>query len=97
MRVPNGVSGTVIDVQVFTRNSIEKDKRALEIEEMQLKQAKKDLSEGLAILEAGLFSRIRAVLGHRGVRAEKLDKLPRDRWLELGLTDEETKSAGTAG
>lgn len=41
LRVPNGVSGTVIDVQVFTRDGVEKDKRALEIEEMQLKQAKK--------------------------------------------------------
>ena len=65
---------------------------------MQLKQAKKDLSEELQILSAGLFSRIRAVLVAGGVEAEKLDKLPRDRWLELGLTDEEkTKSAGTAG
>lgn len=41
LRVPNGVSGTIIDVQVFTRDGVEKDKRALEIEEMQLKQAKK--------------------------------------------------------
>lgn len=92
LRVPNGVSGTVIDVQVFTRDGVEKDKRALEIEEMQLKQAKKDLSEELQILEAGLFSRIRAVLVSGGVEAEKLDKLPRDRWLELGLTDEEKQN-----
>ncbi len=67
LRVPNGVSGTVIDVQVFTRDGVEKDKRALEIEEMQLKQAKKDLSEELQILEAGLFSRIYAVLVSGGV------------------------------
>ncbi|KPR11918.1 hypothetical protein AN666_25805, partial [Enterobacter hormaechei] len=86
------VSGTVIDVQVFTRDGVEKDKRALEIEEMQLKQAKKDLSEELQILEAGLFSRIYAVLVAGGVEAEKLDKLPRDRWLELGLTDEEKQN-----
>ena len=33
LRVPNGTSGTVIDVQVFTRDGVEKDKRALEIEE----------------------------------------------------------------
>ena len=92
LRVPNGVSGTVIDVQVFTRDGVEKDKRALEIEEMQLKQAKKDLSEELQILEAGLFSRIYAVLVSGGVEAEKLDKLPRDRWLELGLTDEEKQN-----
>ncbi|VDZ75461.1 DNA-directed RNA polymerase subunit beta [Atlantibacter hermannii] len=62
------------------------------------KQAKKDLSEELQILEAGLFGRIYAVLVAGGVEAEKLDKLSRDRWLELGLTDEDkTESAGTAG
>jgi len=72
LRVPNGVSGTVIDVQVFTRDGVEKDKRALEIEEMQLKQAKKDLSEELQILEAGLFSRIYAVLVSGGVEALSL-------------------------
>ncbi len=92
LRVPNGVSGTVIDVQVFTRDGVEKDKRALEIEEMQLKQAKKDLSEELQILEAGLFGRIYAVLVAGGVEAEKLDKLSRDRWLELGLTDEDKQN-----
>ncbi len=71
---------------------MEKDKRALEIEEMQLKQAKKDLSEELQILEAGLFGRIYAVLVAGGVEAEKLDKLSRDRWLELGLTDEDKQN-----
>ncbi len=47
---------------------------------MQLKQAKKDLSEELQILEAGLFSRIYAVLVAGGVEAESSDKLPRDRF-----------------
>ncbi|WP_446651702.1 DNA-directed RNA polymerase subunit beta, partial [Atlantibacter hermannii] len=74
------------------RDGVEKDKRALEIEEMQLKQAKKDLSEELQILEAGLFGRIYAVLVAGGVEAEKLDKLSRDRWLELGLTDEDKQN-----
>ncbi len=65
---------------------------------MQLKQAKKDLSEELQILEAGLFSRIYAVLVSGGVEAEKLDKLPRDRWLELGPDRRrETESAGATG
>ncbi len=45
LRVPNSVTGTVIDVQVFTRDGVEKDKRAREIEEMEVKQAKKDLNE----------------------------------------------------
>ena len=39
LRVPNSVSGTIIDVQVFTRDGVEKDKRALEIEQMQAKRS----------------------------------------------------------
>lgn len=97
LRVPNGVSGTVIDVQVFTRDGVEKDKRALEIEEMQLKQAKKDLSEELQILEAGLFSRIRAVLVAGGVEAETRQTAARSLAGAGPDRRRETKSAGTAG
>lgn len=89
LRVPNGVSGTVIDVQVFTRDGVEKDKRALEIEEMQLKQVKKDLTEELQVLESALFMRIRSLLLSGGIEVEKLDALPRTRWLEVTLGDEE--------
>ncbi|XOD70264.1 MAG: DNA-directed RNA polymerase subunit beta [Sodalis sp. (in: enterobacteria)] len=92
LRVPNGVSGTVIDVQVFTRDGVEKDHRALEIEEMQLKQVKKDLTEELKILEAGLYARIRNVLISSGIEADKLDKLPAERLLEFRLSDEEKQN-----
>ncbi|MCX8579519.1 MULTISPECIES: DNA-directed RNA polymerase subunit beta [unclassified Gilliamella] len=88
LRVPNGVSGTVIDVQVFTRDGVQKDKRALEIEEMQLKQARKDLTEELKILEAALFARIRDVLISGGIKADKLDALPREKWLTIGISNE---------
>ncbi|MDT9587035.1 MAG: DNA-directed RNA polymerase subunit beta [Candidatus Arsenophonus melophagi] len=92
LRVPNGVSGTVIDVQVFTRDGVKKDERALEIEEMQLRDAKKDLTEELRILEAGLFIRIRTLLISSGIENEKLDKLPHDRWLGLSLKDEKKQN-----
>ena len=92
LRVPNGTSGTVIDIQVFTRDGVEKDKRALEIEEMQLKQAKKDLVEELEILEAGLFSRVRNLLLDGGISAKELDKLDRTKWLEQTLADETKQS-----
>ncbi|AIN47420.1 DNA-directed RNA polymerase subunit beta [Candidatus Palibaumannia cicadellinicola] len=87
LRVPNGFSGTVIDVQVFTRDGVEKDKRALEIEEMQLKQAKKDLTEELRIFEAGLFTRIRDVLISDGIdiNIDKISKLSSEQWLKFGL------------
>ncbi|ASX26773.1 DNA-directed RNA polymerase subunit beta [Candidatus Williamhamiltonella defendens] len=89
LRVPNGVSATVIDVQIFTRDGVEKDKRALEIEEMELKKVKKDLSEELKILEAALFGRIKAVLISGGITSEKLSRLPCERWLELPLAEEQ--------
>ena len=88
LRVPNGTSGTVIDVQVFTRDGVEKDKRALEIEEMQLREAKKDLTEELEILEAGLFTRVRSLLIEGGVAEAELDKVAREKWLEQTLEDE---------
>ncbi|MGJ8839481.1 hypothetical protein AB9H28_24090, partial [Salmonella enterica subsp. enterica serovar Kentucky] len=83
---PHGVSGTVIDVQVFTRDGVVKVRRGLDIDVMHLTQAINDRSEELQILDAGLFSRIRAVLVSGGVDAEKLVKLPRARWLVLGLS-----------
>ncbi|MWN32224.1 DNA-directed RNA polymerase subunit beta [Gilliamella sp. Pra-s65] len=92
LRVPNGVSGTVIDVQVFTRDGVQKDKRALEIEEMQLKQARKDLTEELKILEAALFARIRDVLISGGIKADKLDALPREKWLTIGIANEDKQA-----
>ncbi|MXP67972.1 DNA-directed RNA polymerase subunit beta [Pantoea sp. Aalb] len=88
LRVPNGVSGTVIDVQVFTRDGVEKDKRALEIEELQLKKAKKDLSEELQILESGLFSRVYTVLIASEINIKDFKNKPREQWLEIHLSDE---------
>ena len=55
------MNGTIIDVQVFTRDGIEKDKRAKEIEEMQLAEVKKDLNEEFKIFEDGIYERKRVV------------------------------------
>ncbi|MBK4765342.1 MAG: DNA-directed RNA polymerase subunit beta [Pantoea sp. Brub] len=92
LRVPNGVSGTVIDVQVFTRDGVEKDKRALEIEAMQFKQAKKDLSEERQILEAGIFTRIKDVLLSSGINHDYLEQLPKDSWLGIEIFDKTKKN-----
>ncbi|MGP7734284.1 DNA-directed RNA polymerase subunit beta [Oceanimonas smirnovii] len=88
LRVPNSVYGTVIDVQVFTRDGVEKDKRAQDIEHMQLKQAKKDLTEEFSILEDGIFARARSVLTAAGMSADKVAKLAREKLLEQALDDE---------
>ena len=69
LRVPNNVRGTVIDVQVFTRDGVKKDKRALEIEEAEIKRYRKDLDDQLKIVEHDIFARIKTLL--EGKSAEK--------------------------
>ncbi|KLV09730.1 DNA-directed RNA polymerase subunit beta [Photobacterium ganghwense] len=88
LRVPNSVSGTIIDVQVFTRDGVEKDKRALEIEEMQLKEAKKDITEEFQILEGGLLARVRTLLLSAGYSEDKLVSMDRERLFSQTLDDE---------
>ena len=62
LRVPPGMDGTVIDVQVFTRDGIEKDKRARQIEEMEIKRIRKDLDDQFRILEGAIYNRMRTQL-----------------------------------
>ncbi|QJC37418.1 DNA-directed RNA polymerase subunit beta [Enterobacteriaceae endosymbiont of Donacia thalassina] len=62
LRVPNGVYGTVIDVQIFTREGVKKDKRTIEIEEMQLKQIKEDLLAEQKIFEQNMLLNIQNFL-----------------------------------
>ena len=92
LRVPNSVHGTVIDVQVFTRDGVEKDKRALEIEDMQLRQVKKDLGDEFGILADGIFARAQNLLVKAGVEQARLDSLPRDKWFDLTLQDDNAQA-----
>src|SRR5690554_3923699 len=91
LRVPNGVTGTVIDVQVFTRDGVEKDTRARAIEEMQLKQVKKDLTDEFKILEKGIFERARSLLLANGFDESKLASLEQSKWLTQNLKNEDAQ------
>lgn len=62
LRVPSSSKGTVIDVQVFTRDGVEKDARARAIEKSQLDSYRKDLKEELRIFEDAARSRISHLL-----------------------------------
>ncbi|MGD0959754.1 MAG: DNA-directed RNA polymerase subunit beta [Methylomonas sp.] len=73
LRVPGNVRGTVIDVQVFTRDGVKKDKRALEIEEAEIKRYRKDLDDQLKIVEHDIFARVKDMLV--GKKAEKCPQL----------------------
>ncbi|OUS28584.1 DNA-directed RNA polymerase subunit beta [Thalassotalea sp. 42_200_T64] len=88
LRVPNSVSGTIIDVQVFTRDGVEKDARAMEIEQMQLKEVKKDLGDEFSILEDGIFARAKKLLLSSGLNESDLNGMSRDQWLGQSLSDE---------
>lgn len=92
LRVPNSVRGTVIDVQVFTRDGVEKDKRALEIEDMQLRQVKKDLGDEFGILADGIFARTQNLLLKFGIDQAKLDSMPREKWFDITLKDEDAQT-----
>jgi DNA-directed RNA polymerase subunit beta len=103
LRVPSGMAGTVIDVQVFTRDGVEKDARALQIEEMELARVRKDLDDQLRIMEDDTFQRVEKMLIGKtadggpnklkqGTKITKtyLGEVDRDRWLEIRLRSEES-------
>nr|WP_163501192.1 DNA-directed RNA polymerase subunit beta [Halomonas socia] len=100
LRAPTGMRGTVIDVQVFTRDGVEKDSRALSIEQMQLDEVRKDLQETYRIAEDATFERLKRTLDGQAVNGgpklkkgdvlseEYLEELPRQQWFKLRLQDE---------
>jgi len=101
LRVPSGMSGTVIDVQVFTREGIERDKRAQQIIDDELKRYKKDLGDQLRIVENDAFERLeRMLLGKtanggpkklaRGAKITKayLTDIERHQWFDIRLAND---------
>ncbi len=105
LRVPPGMDGTVIDVQVFTRDGIEKDKRARQIEEEEVRRVKKDFDDQFRILEGAIYARLRETLlgktanGGPGVKKGDsvsslvLDGLKRSDWLQLRMKDDDANDA----
>ena len=79
LRVPSGISGTVIDVQVFTREGIERDKRAAQIIDDELKGYRKDLNDQLRIVENDAFARIEKLLARQDGRTAARSASPRAR------------------
>ena len=105
LRVPSGMSGTVIDVQVFTREGIQRDKRAQSIIDDELKRYRLDLNDQLRIVENDAFERIERLLVGKAVNggpkklakgalvtSEYLADLDRYHWFEVRLADEAAAS-----
>jgi DNA-directed RNA polymerase subunit beta len=102
LRVPSGMIGTVIDVQVFTREGIERDKRAQSIIDDMLKGYKQDLADQMRIVERDTFSRIEKLLTNKiankgpkklakgaKITGAYLETVEHYHWFDISLADEE--------
>ena len=99
-RVPSSVKGTVIDVQVFTRDGVEKDQRAKDIEYSQLAEIRKNLDDEYRIVETATYERLqRALLGNKVASAPGKSKgdqiddaylqtLAGDDWFRIRMQDD---------
>jgi DNA-directed RNA polymerase subunit beta len=101
LRVPPGVTGTIVEVRVFSRRGVDKDERALAIERSQIERLAKDRDDERKILERNFFSRLRerllgqvAVSGPRGFPNGKditetvLKDFTPGQWRQVAVADE---------
>jgi len=106
LRVPSGMVGTVIDVQVFTREGIQRDKRAQQIIDDELKRYRLDLNDQLRIVEGDAFQRLEKMLVGKvanggpkklvkGTKIDKayLDDLEKYHWFDIRPAEEDAASA----
>lgn len=97
----NGKAGTVVDVRVFTRDGVEKDQRAIDIEKAELDMIRKDLNDRLRIIKDDTFARVRKLIsgqvadgGPKGIKkgdkvtVAQLDEIDREAWFEVRLRDD---------
>ena len=99
LRVPAGMDGTVVDVRVYTRDGVEKDTRAKEIESMEIASIAKNIKDQLRVFENDIYERVaRLLLGQAVKKAPKrkagdlvdqtlLDELKPEQWFDLRLQD----------
>lgn len=101
LHVPAGISGTVIDVQIFTREGVDRDKRSKQIIADELGRFKKDLADQMRIVEADAFQRVERLLTGKTaaggpkklvkgstITREYLESVDRHHWFDVRLTEE---------
>ncbi|MDR3323424.1 MAG: DNA-directed RNA polymerase subunit beta [Zoogloeaceae bacterium] len=102
LKVPAGIAGTIIDVQVFTREGIERDKRAQSIINDHLRGYKLDLADQMRIVERDAFDRVRhLILGKKAnggpkrlskgseITQDYLDGIDARNWFDIRVADDE--------
>ena len=103
LRVSAGSSGTVIDVQVFVRDGVDKDARLQAIEQEHLDKVKKDIDDELRIRREVIHQRLHDLFvdkvaegGPKGLKSgdkvtkKYLDELPKEKWSSIRLRDDKT-------
>lgn len=101
LRVPPGVTGTVVEVRVFNRHGVEKDERAMAIEREEIERLAKDRDDEQAILDRNVYGRLAVMLsgkagiaGPKGFRKDteidqdRLDEYPRSQWWQFAVADD---------
>jgi DNA-directed RNA polymerase subunit beta len=101
LKVPPGVTGTVVEVRVFSRRGVDKDERALAIERAEIERLAKDRDDERAILERGFFARLKEqLLGQKAVSGPKgfkggveiteavLGEYTQGQWRQFAVEDE---------
>ena len=103
LRLPPGVSGTVVEVRVFNRHGVDKDERALAIEREEIERLAKDRDDELKILDRNSYGRLHDFLNGKvatgGPRGHKIDgkitekileDIPRSQWWSIALSAEKS-------
>ncbi|MCX7281382.1 MAG: DNA-directed RNA polymerase subunit beta, partial [Alphaproteobacteria bacterium] len=101
LRVPPGVTGTIVEVRVFNRHGVDKDQRAMSIERAEEERLAEDRDDELSILERNIFSRLSEILlnktaasGPKGmapdtkITQQVLDTVAKHQWWQIGLRNE---------
>jgi DNA-directed RNA polymerase subunit beta len=101
LRMKSGVTGTVVDVRVFTRDGVEKDARALDNERIEIDALKKDLDDQFRIIEENIYQRVaRLATGKKAsggpggmkkngvITADYLESIGRDQWSKIRVIDD---------
>ncbi len=110
LRMPTGVYGTVTNVQIFTRDGLEKDQRAVEIEKQSLEKIRQDLRDEYRIVEGAVTEHLKqllvgqtAIAGPKEIKTNQaitqsvLEELPLKDWFKIKVDSAEVMDAINKG
>ncbi|MDX2027139.1 MAG: DNA-directed RNA polymerase subunit beta, partial [Alphaproteobacteria bacterium] len=101
LRLPPGVTGTIVEVRVFSRRGVDKDQRAIAIERSEIERLAKDRDDERAILERSYYARLKELLlgnktasgpknmsAGKTINEELLEEYTRGQWRQISIKDD---------